>query len=247
MALSRTNLFGGISNSLGTFGTGAYTSSSFTPPSSSLLVAFISAIENGGATNLLTDLTISDTAGLTWAQRVSQGVATSFSTASAIWTAPVTTGTSMTMSADCGTRDISEYTMSIVGYTGYDLASPIGATGSNSQNGGFSGPPDPASVTLSGSPAATSEVFAGVGLDSGSSTGVTVDPGSGWTEIYDVRNQDWGGGQTQVRSGSTSTSVAWDNLRNGGGGLFNYAAVAVEVKEAAAGPPNVIVQLTKAI
>lgn len=227
MALSRTDLLGAISGASGTFGTGAYTTSPFTPPNNCLLVAGVSAIENGGSTPLLTDLTIADSAGLTWTNRVEQSAATAFSTGTRIWTAPVTTGTSMTITLDCGTRDIAEYSISVVAYTGYNTTTPTGATATGSQVGGFSGPPTPASITLSPAPAATSEVFAVVGMDKNTAD---CTPGSTFTEIHDVENTNWGGLESEARTGSTSTTVDWTDMRPNGGAIFNYAAVAVEIK-----------------
>ena len=230
MALARTNLHGSIT--AGDFGTGVYTTTSFTPPSSSLLVVFVAAIENGGADSCVTDLTVAG-GGWTYTSRVQIGAGNGFTSAARLWTAPVTTGVSMTLDVDCAARNIGFYGVSIVAYTGYDTSTPIGATGSNSQVGGFTGPPDPFSLTLSAAPVTTSEVFAGVSIDK-NTAGVT--PGSTFTEIHDFVNTSWGGCETEIRTGSTSTTVDWVDLRSGGGGLFDASGVAIEIKEAAAGP-----------
>lgn len=229
MALSRTNLVGPISNTSGNFGTGAFTTASFTPANNSLLVVGITFIENGSSSDPAPSFTISG-GGWTYTQRVAVTVSpTSFPTVALIYTAPVGTGASMTLTVDCGSRSIGEYTVSAVCYTGYNTGSPTGATASGTKSSGFTGPPDPFSITLSAAPATTSEVFAVVGVDR-STAGTT--PGSGYTELYDVNNSDWGGGQTEVRTSSTSTTVDWVDLRPGGGSLFNCAAAAVEIKVA---------------
>ncbi len=236
MALSRTNVHGQITTT-GGHGTGDYVTSTFTPPSNSLLAVSVTVVENSGST---TDpgavLTVAG-GGLTFTPRAAQTVSTaSYPTATKVWTAPVGTASLMDITVSTGGRNIAFYSISVVAYTGYDTGSPIGATATGSQNGGFSGPPTPASITLSAAPATTSEVFAAVGMDK-SNAGVT--PGTGWTETQDLHNTggSWGGLQTQVRTGSTSTQVDWDDLRSGSGALFNYAAAAIEIKAGSSTTP----------
>lgn len=235
-ALARTDLLCAISGTSGTFGTGAYTTGSFAPPSSSLLVVAVAMVENGGANTPLTDLTITDSLGtpLTYSPQVSSSIdeGGSFYTGCRIYTAPVASGTSMTLTLDCGTRSIGFYAVSVVAYTGYDTSTPVGVTGAASETTISGGPPNPAALTLSGAPAANSEVFAGIGIDK--DTGGAT-PGSGWTEGCDTTNTTWGGIHTETRTGSTSTSVDWVDLRPGGGSLFNWAAVAIEIRSAAGG------------
>ena len=226
MGLSRTDLLG--STTAGGFGPGAYTTAAFTPPDNSLLCVTIEAIDDSGS-NIATTLTLSDSAGLTWLKRISVDTGSGgFNTATQFYMAPVTTGVSMTLTLDAGALNIQHYSVSVVAYTGHNAASPIGVTASGIQTSGFTGPPDPFSLTLSGAPASTSEVFAALGANR-STSGAT--PGSGWTEVHDVQGSGaWGGLQTQVRTGSTSTSVTWADARAGGGSLFNLAAIAVEIK-----------------
>lgn len=239
MALARTAQIQAITGTSGNFGTGNFTTGSFTPPDSSLLVVAVGLVENNGSTtDPSTAITLSG-GSLTWTARIAIASSpTSFPTGIRVFTAPVTTGTSMTLTAGSGGRAAGMYAVSAVAYTGYDTGTPTGATASGQQNGGFSGPPTPASLTLSGAPSTTSESFAAVAMDK-SVIGVT--PGSSpttWTEIHDtMQNTDWGGLETEVRTASTSTSVSWDDLRSGGGALFNFAAVALEIRAAPAGGP----------
>src|SRR3954463_1024322 len=91
-------------SSTSNFGTGAFTTSSFTPANNSLLVvvAAQAALTYSGAEG--TDLTITSSAGLTWTSRVAtSGVSAQadWSYGARIWTAPVTNGQSMTVSIDC--------------------------------------------------------------------------------------------------------------------------------------------------
>lgn len=226
MALSRTSLLGANSGASGNYGAAAFETSSFTPPDNSLLVVSVSLIENGGSNPPLADLTIAG-GGLTFTARASDSADTAFATSTVIYTAPVTTGASMTLTLDCGSRMVGVYSVSVVAYTGHNSSSPTGATATGHQVGGFGGPPTPASITLSGNPAATSEVVAAVGTDRAPNPG--TEPGTGWTELHDLHNTSWGGLQTECRTGSTSSSVAWADLRSGGGALFNFAAAAVEI------------------
>jgi hypothetical protein len=78
---------------------------------------------------------------------------------------------------------------------------------------------------------------------------IGVTPGSSptvWTEVHDsMMNTDWGGLESETRTGSASTSVSWDDLRSGGGALFNFAGVAIEIVAAATflpTPPLVVGQ-----
>jgi hypothetical protein len=243
VALARTDLLQAISGTSGNFGTGNYTTGSFTPPSSSLLVVAEVYVENSGTTtDPASSLTISG-GGWTYSAGPSITAApTAFPTTVKIWTAAVSTGASMTLTLGAGGRSAGMYAVSVVAYTGYDTGTPTGATATGQQNGGFAGPPTPAAITLSGTPATSSECFAAVGMDK-SLIGTT--PGSSpttWTEVHDsMHSTDWGGLETEVRSGVASTSVSWDDLRSGGGALFNMAAAAIEIRAASASvafPPS---------
>ena len=94
---ARTNLLSQISGTVGNFGTGNFTTSSFTPPNNSLLVVGEVYVENNATTTDPTSaLTISG-GGWTYTGQVSAVTQpTSFPTLTKIWTAPVTTGASHT-------------------------------------------------------------------------------------------------------------------------------------------------------
>lgn len=232
MALTRTALLGAHSGGAN-FGAGNYVSSSFTPPSASLLVVGVSCIENGGSTDPTTLLSVAG-GSLTFTEQIAASTnVTSFGTFTKIFTAPVSTGASMTLTINLGGRNVNEYSVSVVAYTGYNTGSAVGATATGTKNSGFTGPPDPASITLTGAPATDSEVFAWIGVDK-STLGTT--PGVGWTEVDDLYIASaFGGAESEVRTASTSTTVSWVDLRDAGGSLFNYAAVAIEVKASAGG------------
>jgi hypothetical protein len=234
VALSRTTLLSAISSTSATQGTSSYTTGSFTTSSSSLLVVGVGCEENGSTDTLDANLAISSSPSLTFTQRVDVAVTGGFGSVARIYTAPVASGASTTLTLSCGTVNVAFYGVSVVGYTGYNTGTPTGATGSNTQTSGFA-TPNPGSLTLSGAPASSSEVFACVTVNE-STTGVT--PGSAFTEITDVFNSSWGDFESEVRGSSTSTTVDWVDMRPGAGALFNWAAVAVEIQAAAAAAAN---------
>jgi hypothetical protein len=232
MPLSRTNLLGQITS--GNFGTGNFVSTALTPASNSLLVVGVAYVENSGTTTDPTSaLTISG-GSLTWTQQQTAVAApTAFPTLVKIWTAPVVTGASMSVTLSAGgVRSAGLYGVSAVCYTGYNTGTPVGGTATGSQNGGFTGPPDPKSITLSAAPAAGDEVFGFVFADKNTAG---TSPGSAFTEIDDLNNTNWGSLESEIRTASTSTTVDWVDLRPGGGSIFNFAAVAIVIKAAAAG------------
>jgi hypothetical protein len=231
MGLSETHLLGQISGTSGNFGVGDFVTSSFTPPNNCLLAVGVSLIENSGSTtDPLAALTISG-GGLTYTPKVGITVnPTAFPTATQVYTAPVAAGASMTLTIGTGGRAIGEYCVTAAAYIGYDAGTPTGATASGIQNGGFGGPPTPASITLNAAPASTSVVFGVVGMDK-TTAGVT--PGATFAEIDELLNTSWGGLESESRTGSTSTTVDWQDLRSGGGPIFNYAAVAIEIRAGA--------------
>jgi hypothetical protein len=239
--MARTDLLQQISNTTTNFGTGNFTTNSFTPPDNSLLVVSVTIIENSGATtDPRPSLTITDSLGvhLTYVNQKDEVAApTAFPTATRQYTAVVGTGASMTLTFGCGGRAIGFYAVSVSAETGYNTSTPVGAKGSLSQNGGFTGPPDPLSFNLSAAPAASSEVIAAWGIDK---TTAGVLEGVGWTEIHDsMHNTDWGGMETEARTGSTSVAVSIQDARSGGGSLFNVAATAIEILM---GGPSVTIQ-----
>lgn len=231
MALARTNLLSVCSG--GTYGTGSYTTTSFTPDNNSLLVVIVAVVESSGSTDPSGDITLDDSADLTWTTRQTLGDGNSWSRGVKVFTAPVTTGASMTLTADCGTRNIDAYSIEAFCYTAYDTGSPIGATASKTST-----VTDGAeSITLSGAPASSSEVLAWIYTNAVDYiNGSAVTPGTGWSEIYD-QSALYGSVnlQSQIRAGSTSTTVAWNDVSVDTDGLWYGIAGAIEVKEAAAG------------
>lgn len=223
MALSRSTLLSHESASEPT--TSSETTASFTPANNSLLLAIVWA--SGGNNDALAggDITFTDSAGLTWTSRAVTTTHPNYGYGIRAFTAPVTTGVSMTVTMDAGAFSIHKYRTQVYQYTGHDTVSPVGATAIGSDADGTGA----ASITLSAAPATTSEVIA-VCLTSLSGTTGAVDVGSGFSELFESGEAAWQIFQAQSRTGSTDTNVPWANVGNGSTALGS-AMLAVEIKE----------------
>ncbi|MGH9252584.1 MAG: hypothetical protein ACRD0W_24165 [Acidimicrobiales bacterium] len=238
MALARTNVHSQISAD--GHGTGTFVTSSFTPPNDSLLVVCVSMMRVSSSDDPSGAITCSG-GGLTFTSRLAFGSSGQvFALGLRIFTAPVTTGASMTITAGSGGIDTQHYAVSVLAYTGYDTGTPTGATGTDFE---ALSPDDSQSFELSGAPASSSEVDAFWELDK-DAAGTT--PGSGWTEISDLQTGTSGGLETEVRTGSTSTTVSVVDT-NTGGSIFKFIAGAIEIiADGGGGPPALTFPLVRA-
>lgn len=185
------------------------TTTSFTTSDDTLLVAMIGA---SNQTNALTgNLTVSG-GSLTWTRRVTIGadyISTYYNTTE-IWTAPVTTGASITLDIDssvaAGSAFGAHLQYTIWEVENYDSTGAT-ATGTFDASGSHS-------ITLSASPATTSLVFAARSMIATVGNGTSATPGGGWTELMDVNHTNTGllSLQAQERDGSTSTTVNWSEI-----------------------------------
>lgn len=229
MALTRTQR--SATTSSGVAQTAAFESATFTPANDSLLVAIGLAVEESDSGMEGTDLTVSDSLGtLTWTSRAATVTSPLWSYGIRIWTAPVTTGASMTVSVDCGARSIQYYRLEVFDYTSNagSVGTGASAIGSSAVGNGAD------SITLSAAPALASEVIAAVMTLNSAGTG-SIDPAAGWTELNDVTAPNWSTFQTQARTGSTSTTVGWDDLLNGGTPFGGSVMAALEITEVGGG------------
>jgi hypothetical protein len=212
-------------------GTGPYTSSSFASTSGSLLVVVVMAgTDNPGSGEPSYVLT---GGGLTWTKRVASVVSYGGDGMMVqIWTAPVTTGASITLTVTH--TGINSYNMGIYPftYTGHDTTTPTGGKASGSGNSGTN------TLTLDATPASDSEVIAAivVAANDGDAAGATIAPGSSFTELAEQTNTDsFAKRQTQARTGSTSTGVSWTTTTDAGGGYDQRVYAALEIKALSAG------------
>lgn len=198
------------------------TTSAFTPPDNSLLVVVQGVCQQSGSVDPSGNLTLGNSAGLTFTPRLTIGTAVPWSRGLRIWTAPVTTGASMTLTPGLSSGTVHTMDVHVFAYTGYDPVTPVGATASanNLASGG------PRTITLSAAPDVNSEVLA-VCHSNCTAAADPIDPTSPWVEQYDN-----GGAniqqQTQTRAGDTSTTVSWDDI----GATFSVSnlGAAIEIR-----------------
>lgn len=221
MALTLTSRYTGFED---TSGTDTLTSSSFTPNNNSLLVVAYAQQENVN-TDPGTTTTISG-GGLTYTlQQYNYLFGGNHNMVSMIWTAPVSTGSSMTVAVATGLADWGA-AMAIMDFTGYDTGTPVGVKGGRSDAGGT--PFSPYSVTLSGTCASDSYLI-GVGVGD-ESQGSDLLVGTGWTQHY-KQLALYTGTLIQYRTGTASSTGQWDYLFTG----YSAAASIIEIKAAAGG------------
>lgn len=233
MGLTRTDLLSQINSTTGgNQGTGNFVPNAFTPPANSYLRVGVMGTENSGSAPNPLDVSVTSNTGLTFTKPVAAiAVGGSFATYVAIFDAPVTAGVSTTLTVSFNGRPMSVVGVSVAAWTGYDTSTPVGATATGQQTGGFS-TPNPANLTLTGTPAASSEIWGFVGADKNTAD-ITPGTSVGYVETGDLFNPAAinGGFESQARpAGSTSTAVRWDDIRPGGGALFNWGALATEVR-----------------
>lgn len=206
------------------------TGATFTPPSNSLLVVSTLMMSNqANGTETVSG------GGLTWTKRmsfVSPIHPSGYEYTQEIWTAPVSTASSMAVTVDStGTSgtDPTRVNLQIIAFTGYDTVAPIGATASGSSLGSGA-----ATITLSAAPATNSVVVATKGTADVNNTNSLATPGTGWTEVFDqATSYGYGDMETEVRTGSNSTAVTWNDMADpAGASLWEASALALEIKAA---------------
>ena len=205
-----------------------FTSGSFVPPANSLLVVAV-AYELDGAATSAPPISITSSSGLGFAKATERLEPTAWNEGIAMFTAtvgasPVATTLTVTNSATVFTVG---WEINAVAYTGYDVNSPVGVTGS----GTATAQGQAYTLALSGASAASSEVFAALAGDEDSPVPAPVVPGAGWTELSESASYD-PNVQTQVKSG-VSTGVAWTMF----GSQYTSKAVtaAIEIRAATGG------------
>jgi len=225
MALSRTD-HGAFSRA---DTSSPFVTGSFTPDSNSLLVVVITC-EDCPAT-FSADIAVSG-GGWTWTKQVAaDNDATGAAEGCAIFTAPVGTGASMTLSITGQGTNLSAVYARAFSYTGYNTSSPVGGTASFGDGTGGANT-TLLSITLNATPASDSVVLGVIGM-SADAPGLAPGPSGGFTELFEENlPAGWQNTQIQHRTSSTSTTVDWTtasvtpDLRVG---------AAIEIKAAAAG------------
>lgn len=233
MALARTTRIGTASAT--SIGTAAYTTTSFTPADGSILVA--AAFVGFSSANGTWAPTISDTAGGTWTQRASvSSTAGGWASGIRVWTRPVVTGASMTVSFDQGAVSVDGgYAVSIIEFTGQDGTTPqFGATAKVA-----AGTDGADNVVLTATPATADYALGFLGRDMNSGTATSSPGATGpFTELQDFTTSAGVGMESEERTGSTSTTVDWADLNTAAGDLFRIALATIGITAATGGSPQ---------
>lgn len=218
-------------------GTISVTTGSFTPQNDSLLVAVVSCIAHSSAGNIATANSTVSGGSLTWTKRASinsGALGFSYSHCLELWTAPVGTAGSMTLTfantLDANGADGSKTAIQIFSYTGYNTGDVVGATITGAALSNPTG-----ALTLSAPPASDSMVVAARSFQPDAASDVTATAGSGWDEIYDNASGAVGFSclETQQRTASTSDGVVWTDINDQNTAVFGTLGLAVELKAAA--------------
>lgn len=220
-------------------GTRVTYSGTFTPAANSLLVVAVDVVRNGTATPWTPSGVTVTGGGLTWTRRaIATGAgpgspAGDYADSVQWWTAPVggsPTSMSVTVNATAGDAAYATSAALIYGYTGYDVASPVGAI-LQATNGPTDGLWSP---TLGATPAATSEVLSAFGGITAGAGDVNPEVGSGWTAVGRASTTSLFCLETQARRGSTSDVCAWSDTSGPSattGLYYGPTSVAVEIKD----------------
>lgn len=174
-------------------------------------------------------------AGLTFTNRASASQLVANKADAAILTAPDAAGGSRTITITSGTRTCFGLFYAVYEITGQH-ASPIGGNATQADN-----LTDGAkTMTLSVAPATDSLVMAGVCADTSAGLN-TVDPGATFTESVEVDSAgatNFGVMEVETRTGSTSTTADWTDVRAGASvAVASTAGVALEIIAAAVAYP----------
>ena len=210
-------------------------SASFTPTNNSLQIAILSLyarLESGSAD--FTGVTCSG-GGLTWTNRLSTLNQSTAGSGQIIFTAPVTTGASTTLTAanfPTVYQFLSQWQWRflVLETTGHDVSTPTGATATGRNLG-----PGSVTITLSSSPSTNSIVVASRNVNHATFSGENATEGAGWTELSDqINDGQHVDVQSQYRGSSTSTSVTWATLVSSGTTPTDACEIAIELMMAAA-------------
>lgn len=219
--------------------TNTVTSAAFTPPNNSLLVLV------GGGQNWNNSAgsggwnVISSSPSLTWTHRVGAlGFDNNNVRGLGIWTAPVTTGVSTTVTVTTQFADITANFFDVYAFTGYNVSDPVGGTASQrfyDTSGIGTWTP---TGTLSSTPALTSVVMAFcMAFHNSADTITTAGYGAGFTGLYTLQNENGGFYDNiemgQWRTANTSTSVGFGQINMNAGAFDRWGGfAAIEIKQA---------------
>lgn len=208
------------------------TTPSFTPNNNSLLVAAINCQEDHDPYSTFNESVSGG--GLIWTKRVENEGSSSaggFGCKQYIYTAPVSTGASMTVNFQPVTDTVGGAAITIYEFQNYNTSTPTGATQANNgynRSGAWTG-------NLSGTPNSSSYIVSIACSDEG-----TITPNTSWTssdfstDPYCTSSGNWYIRQdTTSTTGKTSTTISWTAVTTS----YTWATSSLEIvaaEEAAA-------------
>ena len=228
MALVRTNLLGEVSGAA--VGTGSFTTSGTGTTRTGEWIIVCVGSNSGGSINA-SNLTIADSQSNSYTSLMTFDATPSTDMALRAWGSVCASGAAgVTWTCDAGADSTDTYSIVVFSYAGADT-SGLGATGT--ANFGLN-PGSGGSITLSGAPATTSEAVGFVIGDYATSTPTSVLQGSTFTEQYDFGLTGHSLAEAETRTGSTSTTVDWQDFDvTAGTNIDGAAGIAFEIKAAA--------------
>jgi hypothetical protein len=204
-------------------------SASFTPSNSSLIVVL--GFWSDSRTSSWTLPTISG-GGLSWDTRVSRIAASQYQFGYGIWTAPVTTGVSMTATLTSGASWYDNGgSMAVYSITGHNSSSPVNATAESFVNTSYSGAK---SINFSTTPAASSILLGGGIIDEDGSALVDMTSGTGWTSDHGAVGDTWIMSRFQNSTGASTSQLAFANIQ----AFYQHAIAGIAINEAPIGTPR---------
>jgi len=217
-------------------GTTSFTTGSFTPSNNSLLVACVHTSRNNiGSADVVANITLSG-GSLTWTKQTAVSAVANYGAGNyneelIVFTAPVTTGASMTLTwGGWVAPNDGRWYCQVLEATGHNTSTPLGGTALTNNNAS-----NTPSMTLSSTPASSSVVvgISSTATSNGTQTGCTAGTG------FSVLNSHGGSGDfmevgVETRGSSTSTTVAWGACVTGDT-IEQSIVAAFEIQAAAGG------------
>jgi hypothetical protein len=213
----------------------AFSTGSFTPPANSLLLVRVQEMGSGTSGALGNPLIAGGGLGYEVQSGATVNLTSSWSVTETWLTAKVGGApSSMAITVDDPVnRSAYIYIVSVIAFTGYDTASPIGGTLTSGSNAGVGDGAE--SRELSEAPSGRDITLQSISVDS------TLGPPkpsweAGWEPVHEIAGTaNEAGLAIAKRQGSTSKTVAVKDVYTAAGGLFKAGLAAIVVKAAPGG------------
>lgn len=216
-----------LNQTTGTAGVTSLTSGSFTPTQGSLLVVVCGVMSGSGTACTFSGASTTISGQGAFSEQVDAGAELNARRASlAIYTSQTGASPSSGTVTVSFSQSMQRNVLLVYEITGHDSGSPVGAVGQNT------GEAAALTATLSGTPAASSLVFAAV-CDADDDTPNNIAPGTGFSELNEVNS----GGSSLRGNVCVIYDLAGADATVGWSNLFDVCSAggAIEVKEAPGG------------